>query len=40
MSFKSPKLVMFNLYAQTMPRKVLVDTIYVLTYVLCKAADN
>ena len=40
MGFKSPQLVIFNFYAQTMPRKILVDTIYVHTHVLCKAVSN
>ena len=37
MSVKSPKLVIFNFYAQIMPRKFLVDTTYIHMYVLCKA---
>ena len=40
MGFKSPKLVIFNFYAQTMPRRFLVDTMYVRVYVLCKAAGD
>ena len=41
MDFKSPKLIIFNFYAQLMLRRFLVvDTIYVCTYMLCKAAGN
>ena len=36
----SPKLVIFNFYAQIMPKRFLVHTIYVRIYVLCKAASN
>ena len=35
--FKSPKRVIFNLYAQIIPREFLVDTTYVHMYVLHKA---
>ena len=38
--FKSPKLVTFNFYAETIPREFLLDTTYVCMYVLCKAAGN
>ena len=38
--FKSPKLVIFTFYGQIIPRKFLVDTIYVHMYVLHKAAGN
>ena len=34
------QVVIFNFYAQTMPRKFLVDTTYIHMYVLCKAAGN
>ena len=34
------KLVIFNFFAQIMPRRFLVDTMYVHTYVLCKQAGN
>ena len=40
MGLKFPKLVIFNFYAQIMPRRFLVDTMYVHTYVLCKPAGN
>ena len=33
MSFKSQKVVIFKFYAQTMPRKFLVDTTYIHMYV-------
>ena len=38
--FKSPKLVIFNFYAQIIAREFRVDTIYVHMYVLHKAAGN
>ena len=38
--FESPKLVIFNFYAQIIPREFLVDTTYVHMYVLHKAAGN
>ena len=38
--FKFPKLVIFNFYLQIMPRRFLVDTMYVHMYVLCKPAGN
>ena len=38
MGFKFPKLVTFNFYTQIMPRRFLADTMYVLTYVLCKTS--
>ena len=37
MGFKSPKLVIFNFYAQTIPRRFFVHTTYVHMYVLYKA---
>ena len=40
MGFKSPKVVIFDFYAQIMPRRFLVDTMYVHMYVLCKPAGN
>ena len=40
LGLKSPKLVIFNFYVQTMSRIFLVDTTYICTYVLCKAAGN
>ena len=40
MGFKFPKLVIFNFCAQIMPRRILVDTVYVHTYVVCKPAGN
>ena len=40
MSFKFTKLVIFNFYTQIMPRRFLVDTMYVHMYVLCKPAGN
>ena len=40
MGLKFSKLVIFNFYTQIMPRKFLVDTMYVHTYVLCKSAGN
>ena len=40
MGLKFPKLVIFNFYAQIMPRRLLVDTIYVHMYVLCKPSGN
>ena len=36
MHFISSKLAIFNFCAQTIPRRILVDTMYVL----CKAAGN
>ena len=39
-SFKSPKLVIFNFYAQIIPREFLVNTTYVHMYALHKAAGN
>ena len=36
MGFKFPKLVIFNFYTQIMPRRFLVDTMHVHTYVLRK----
>ena len=35
MDFKSPKLVIFNFYAQIMPRRFLVDTTYVYIEMCC-----
>ena len=29
MGFKFPKLIIFNFYAQIMPRRFLVDTLYI-----------
>ena len=40
MGFKFPNLVTFNFYIQIMPRRVLVDTMCVHMYVLCKPAGN
>ena len=40
MGFKLPKLVIFNFYAQIMPRRFLLDIIHVCMYVLCKPAGN
>ena len=40
MGFKFPKLVIYNFYTQIMPRRFLVDTMYVHMYVLCKPAGN
>ena len=40
MGFKFLKLVIFNFYTQIMPRRFLVDTMYVYMYVLCKPAGN
>ena len=40
MGFKSPQLVIFNFYAQTMPRKIFVGTIYIHTRVLCLAIET
>ena len=37
MGFKFSKLVIFNFYTQIMPRRFLVDTVYVH---LCKPAGN
>ena len=37
MGFKFPNLV---IYTQIVPRRFLVDTMYVYTYVLCKLAGN
>ena len=36
LGFKFSKLVIFNFYAQVMPRRFLADHIYVHMYVLCK----
>ena len=38
MGFEFPNFVIFNFYAQVMPRRFLIDTMYVHTYVLCKPA--
>ena len=35
-----PKLMIFNFYAQIMPRRFLVDALYVYMCVLCKSAGN
>ena len=40
MGFKFLKLVIFNFYTQIKPRRFLVDTMYVHTYVLCKLAGD
>ena len=40
MGFKFTKFVTFNFYTQIMPRRFLVDTMYVHIYVLCKLAGN
>ena len=40
MGFKFPKLVIFSFYAQIIPRRFLVDTMYVHMYVFCKPAGN
>ena len=36
----SPRFVIFNFYAQIMPKRFFVDTMYVRTYVLSKATGN
>ena len=40
MGFKFPNFVIFNFYAQIMPRRFLVDTMYVHIYVLFKSAGK
>ena len=40
MGFNFPKRVIFNFYTQIMPKRFLVDTMYIHMYVLCKPAGN
>ena len=40
MGFKFPKLVIFSFYAQIMPRRLVIDSMHVYMYVLCKPAGN